>query len=87
MDKDNNLNAKETKVLLEKFTGHDADEDQVRQFLQNIDEDGDALIQLDELHHFIHKGITLSNEGEKATVQGDLYNMQYWSFLIAQLKN
>lgn len=58
-DRDGQLNAKETKCLLEKFTGHDVSEEICAKFLQSIDADGDAMIQPDELTTFISNGIKL----------------------------
>eukprot|EP00944_MAST-04C_sp_MAST-4C-sp1_P007014 g7014.t1 len=59
LDKDGQLNAKEAKCLLEKFTGHDVSEEICAKFLKSIDVDGDAMIQPDELTTFITNGIKL----------------------------
>ena len=64
-DRDGVLDPKETKALLEAFTGHRVNETECGQFLASIDEDDDALIQPDELERFVGKGRHLT-EAQRA---------------------
>eukprot|EP00943_MAST-04B_sp_MAST-4B-sp1_P006281 g6281.t1 len=61
-DQDGSLNAKETSKLLQDFTGKEVSEEQCKEFLESIDEDNNALIECDELQHFVERGISLSEE-------------------------
>eukprot|EP00943_MAST-04B_sp_MAST-4B-sp1_P004038 g4038.t1 len=63
-DKDGSgqIDANETKQLLEDFTGHAVSRDDVIDFLSSIDDNGDALIQKLELMDFINTGIKLTEE-------------------------
>ena len=74
---------------MERFTGHTVEENEVQEFLQSIDEDNDALIQIDELNHFISRGITLSNEGRKDySSRGSLHRtiLEFFDGAIEKLK-
>ena len=65
MDRDNVLNAKELKNLINDYTEHPVSEESALTFLQSIDEDGDNVIERSELSHFIEKGLRMSQKTRK----------------------
>ena len=72
-DDNGNLDASEMKRLVDRFTGENVSLHHVEEFLQEIDQDGDALIQKDELRDFITFGLTLSKQSrEEYALRGPL---------------
>jgi hypothetical protein len=66
-DGDGNLTHEELKQLIEDFTGHDVSEQHTKDFLCEMDKDGNMLINRTELSAFIRKGMKLSKK------QRDIY--------------
>ena len=73
-DQSGQIDAEETKQMLENFTGHEVDFDDVHDFLSNIDVNGDALIQKSELMDFINTGIDMTeSERKEYAARGKLH--------------
>ena len=62
VDLDGNLNAIELRNLFSKFIGQDVSEEEAKEFLNDIDKDGNGLIDKPELGAFIKKGLRLSQK-------------------------
>ena len=60
------LDARNVKQLLKDFTGHEVDESMCKDFLESVDEDGDSLIEKNEMKTFIESGMELSEENRQA---------------------
>ncbi len=76
-DKDGSgqIDANETKQLLQDFTGHEVSFEDVNDFLSSIDADGDALIQKGELIDFINTGMDLTeSERTDYAARGSLHS-------------
>ena len=76
-DKDGSgqIDANETKQLLQDFTGHEVSFEDVNDFLSSIDADGDALIQKGELIDFINAGMDLTeSERTDYATRGSLHS-------------
>eukprot|EP00944_MAST-04C_sp_MAST-4C-sp1_P009186 g9186.t1 len=73
-DQSGQIDAEETKQMLENFTGHEVAVDDVQEFLASIDRDGDALIQKSELLDFINTGIDMTeSERKEYAARGKLH--------------
>ena len=69
LDEDGCLNNVEIKRLVEDYTSQSVSEEYCQEFLESIDDDGDALIDRMELSKFIEKGINLSKEARESYSQ------------------
>ena len=72
-DQSGQIDAEETKQMLQNFTGHEVAVDDVQEFLASIDRDGDALIQESELLDFINTGIDMTESERKECARGKLH--------------
>ena len=76
LDKDGCLNNIEIKNLVEDYTSQSVSEEYCQEFLESIDDDGDALIDRKELSKFIESGIKLSKESrEKYSKRGEFHKI------------
>ena len=76
LDRDGCLNNIEIKNLVEDYTSQSVSEEYCQEFLESIDDDGDALIDRKELSKFIESGIKLSKESrEKYSQRGEFHKI------------
>ena len=83
VDSDNHLNSIELKQLIVDFTGHTVNETETQEFLENIDSDGDALVDQAELRAFVKKGMALSVKARNTYACRGVFHRKVVDFFLA----
>ena len=88
-DGDGNLTHEELKQLIVDFTGHDVSEQHTKDFLSEMDKDGNMLINNTELSAFIRKGIKLSKNQRDIYAQRGAFHkpvIEFFDHVDAEIK-